>query len=158
MQQDRTSNEDRELPQERREPFPLRVRIIQMIFLVLAVLATIGLAYWQWERFTSVQGDFQNLGYALQWPIFGAFIVVVYRKYIQYERERLNGDEMAAVPKERRESMTEIPDDFMNLPGQRTPTDLNSSEVLTDDRRQKSREADASAPAERTENTTPDNN
>ncbi|MBC2681046.1 hypothetical protein GSS87_01185 [Corynebacterium sp. 4HC-13] len=129
-----------------------------MIFIVLAVLATIGLAYWQWCRFTSAQGDFQNLGYALQWPIFGAFIVVVYRKYIQYERERLNGDEMAAVPKAHRESMTEIPEDFIHLPGQRVPTDLNSQEILTDDRRQQARKSDpSSSPAEHAKNTQPDN-
>ena len=66
------------------QPFPLRVRIIQICFLVVAVLATIGLAFWQWERFTSASGDFQNLGYALQWPIFGSFMVFAYYKYMQY--------------------------------------------------------------------------
>lgn len=122
------------------QPFPLRVRIIQMCFLVVAVLATIGLAIWQWERFTSAQGDFQNLGYALQWPIFGGFIVFAYFKYMQYERERLEGEDMAAVPKEVRESMREVPDDFMELPGHRAPTDLQS-DVLADDRRKAARKA-----------------
>lgn len=32
-----------------------------------------GLAWWQWERFSSASGTFQNLGYVLQWPLFGLF-------------------------------------------------------------------------------------
>ena len=32
-----------------------------------------GLAWWQWERFSSANGTFQNLGYVLQWPLFGLF-------------------------------------------------------------------------------------
>ncbi|WJZ03494.1 hypothetical protein [Corynebacterium freiburgense] len=51
------------------------------------VLATFGLAYWQWTRFQSGSGSFQNLGYALQWPAFGAFFVYAYRKILQYEAE-----------------------------------------------------------------------
>ena len=127
-------------PADNAEPFPLRVRIVQICFLILAVLATMGLAYWQWSRFTSAQGDFQNLGYALQWPIFGIFLVVAYRKYIQYERERLLGEDMAAVPKEIRESMREIPDDFIALPGQRVPTDLEA-DAKADDRRSRAKQA-----------------
>ncbi|MDQ3405006.1 MAG: hypothetical protein M3548_16725 [Actinomycetota bacterium] len=30
-----------------------------------------GLAWWQWQRFESANGTFQNLGYVLQWPLFG---------------------------------------------------------------------------------------
>lgn len=120
------------------QPFPLRVRIIQICFLAVAVLATIGLAIWQWERFTSASGDFQNLGYALQWPIFGSFMVFAYYKYMQYERERLEGEDMAAVPKKVRESMREIPDDFIELPGNSSGTDLQSN-ALVDDRRRSSR-------------------
>lgn len=133
-------------------PFPLRVRVVQIVFLVLAVLATAGLAYWQWTRFQEADGDFTNLGYAMQWPIFGIFLIVAYRKYIQYETERLQGDDMAAVPKEYRESMTEIPDDFMALPGQKTPTDLDNREVLTDDRRRTARDAASNKNTDTTNN------
>ncbi|GAA2983896.1 hypothetical protein [Actinokineospora diospyrosa] len=38
---------------------------------VLALAVCCGLAWWQWERFSSTNGTFQNLGYVLQWPLFG---------------------------------------------------------------------------------------
>lgn len=80
-------------------PFSTRTRVGQLIFLTLAVLATLGLAYWQWTSWQSGGGSFRNLGYAIQWPIFGVFLVVAYRKYVQYERERLLGEEAPAAPK-----------------------------------------------------------
>jgi DNA-binding transcriptional regulator of glucitol operon len=33
----------------------------------------VGLAWWQWQRFESGSGTWQNLGYVLQWPLFGLF-------------------------------------------------------------------------------------
>ncbi|WP_295644220.1 hypothetical protein [uncultured Corynebacterium sp.] len=99
--------------QETGNPFPLRVRIIQLIFLVAAVIATLFLARWQWDVWQSNGGTFQNLGYAIQWPLFGVFFVVAYRKYIHYEKERALGNEEAAIPADLKNSMTEIPDDFL---------------------------------------------
>lgn len=32
-----------------------------------------ALAWWQWDRYASASGTLQNLGYVLQWPLFGAF-------------------------------------------------------------------------------------
>ncbi|WP_024874589.1 glucitol operon activator-like protein [Saccharomonospora piscinae] len=40
---------------------------------VLSLVACSALAWWQWDRFTSVGGSYQNLGYVLQWPLFGLF-------------------------------------------------------------------------------------
>ncbi|WP_433470376.1 transcriptional regulator [Saccharomonospora azurea] len=40
---------------------------------VLSLVVCCGLAWWQWDRFTSAGGSFQNLGYVLQWPLFGLF-------------------------------------------------------------------------------------
>jgi DNA-binding transcriptional regulator of glucitol operon len=45
------------------------------------------LAWWQWERFQSTTGTGQNLGYALQWPLFAAFVIYAYRKFVRYEVE-----------------------------------------------------------------------
>lgn len=121
-------------------PFPLRVRIIQIFFLVLAVIATLCLAYWQWSTWQSSGGTFQNLGYAIQWPMFGVFFVVAYRKYIQYETERLRGDETPAVPQHVRESMQEIPDDFLQDLHSPENRDVDVSQRgITDDRRQRAR-------------------
>lgn len=40
---------------------------------VLSLVACVGLAWWQWQRFESATGSWQNLGYVLQWPLFGLF-------------------------------------------------------------------------------------
>lgn len=40
---------------------------------VLSLIACVGLAWWQWQRFESANGSWQNLGYVLQWPLFGLF-------------------------------------------------------------------------------------
>lgn len=93
------------------EPIRRRVRIVQLIFLVAAVIATLLLAYWQFSRWNTTN-SFQNLGYALQWPAFGVFFIWAYRKYMQYEAERAAGDpEAAARPREG--EMTEIPEGFL---------------------------------------------
>lgn len=101
-------------------PFSARVRVIQLTFLTLAVVATICLAWWQWDRWSSGGGSFQNLGYAMQWPAFGIFFIVAYRKYMQYERERALGEEAPAVTKASAEdSPREIPQDVLDQLGTR---------------------------------------
>jgi len=39
---------------------------------VLSLVVCVGLAWWQWQRFEN-GGTWQNLGYVLQWPLFGLF-------------------------------------------------------------------------------------
>lgn len=116
-------------------PFPTRVRIVQLIFLIAAVIATLFLARWQWDVWQSNGGTFQNLGYAIQWPLFGVFFVVAYRKYIHYEKERALGNEEAAVPENVKNAMTEVPDDFF---AQRRE---NTGEEFEDTRRRDRRAA-----------------
>ncbi|HJE84284.1 MAG TPA: hypothetical protein K8V94_01730 [Corynebacterium amycolatum] len=88
-----------------------RTRVVQLIFLALAVGATLALAYWQLSRWNTTS-SFQNLGYALQWPAFGLFFIWAYRKYMEYERERLSGNSEAAF-EAKDDVMTEIPDEFL---------------------------------------------
>jgi DNA-binding transcriptional regulator of glucitol operon len=38
----------------------------------VCLVACVGLAWWQWQRFEN-GGTWQNLGYVLQWPLFGLF-------------------------------------------------------------------------------------
>lgn len=90
---------------------PTRTRVVQLIFLALAVSATLALAYWQLSRWNTTS-SFQNLGYALQWPAFGLFFIWAYRKYMEYERERLSGNSEAAF-EAKDDVMTEIPDEFL---------------------------------------------
>lgn len=58
-----------------------------MIALVIvAAGGCLALGWWQWTRWESNSGSFQNLGYALQWPMFAAFCVYAYRKLVRYEQ------------------------------------------------------------------------
>ena len=71
--------------------------------LILALVAAggcLGLGWWQWTRYESSAGSFQNLGYALQWPMFAAFCVYAYRKFVRYEE---------APPTPDTSTVTEIP-------------------------------------------------
>jgi DNA-binding transcriptional regulator of glucitol operon len=47
-----------------------------LAIVVVSLVALVGgalLAYWQWTRYQSATGTLQNLGYVLQWPLFGVF-------------------------------------------------------------------------------------
>lgn len=91
-----------------------KVRVTHIVFLTLAVAATLGLAYWQWTRFRAGTGTFQNLGYAIQWPAFGAFIVYAYRRYIQLENEYSEtGMSPVELEKQRKAEVTEIDESFL---------------------------------------------
>jgi DNA-binding transcriptional regulator of glucitol operon len=50
---------------------PRRLAIV--VVSVLSLVVCLGLAWWQWQRYESVSGTWQNLGYVLQWPLFGLF-------------------------------------------------------------------------------------
>jgi DNA-binding transcriptional regulator of glucitol operon len=50
---------------------PRRLAIVGVSLLSLVVC--LGLAWWQWLRYESASGTWQNLGYVLQWPLFGLF-------------------------------------------------------------------------------------
>ena len=78
-----------------------RVRAWHVLLLVAAVITTLLLARWQWMRFQSGTGSLQNLGYAMQWPFFGAFLVFIYRAGMRMENEKIDaensGDKMQAL-------------------------------------------------------------
>lgn len=126
-----------------------RVRASHIVFLVLAVLATFALAWWQWTRFQAGSGTFQNLGYALQWPLFGAFFVFAYRKYLEYENEMIEAEENADDPDflyeadkaEFGDRVTELPEDF--LP-QRPVLDVATFNEINTPRRGRDVETDRS--------------
>ncbi len=121
-----------------RQPQSLRVRVVQLLFLALAVVATLCLAWWQWGRWSSGDGSYQNLGYALQWPIFGLFFIFAYRRYMEYERDRAAGDTAPAAPDVSSDSAPrEIPDDILPT----RDTSAEAREYFEDDRRRQARQA-----------------
>src|SRR4051812_5701487 len=77
-----------------------------LILLVLvAALTCLALGWWQWQRYESATGTGQNLGYALQWPVFAGFVVYAYRKFVRYEEEPPQLHDPTAV--------TEIPEGLL---------------------------------------------
>jgi hypothetical protein len=55
-----------------------------------------GLAWWQWDRYQSATGTLQNLGYVLQWPLFGLFPAFMAYRIRKLRRAALAADEAAA--------------------------------------------------------------
>lgn len=70
----------------------VRIRWWHVVLIAVVVVCFLGLAYWQWTRFQSGSGTFQNLGYAFQWPLFAAFVIYAYRTAINYENERIEAE------------------------------------------------------------------
>lgn len=66
-----------------------KVKVSHIVFLLICFVSACALAWWQWSRFQSGSGTFQNLGYAFQWPIIGGFFVYAYRMYLKYENEAI---------------------------------------------------------------------
>ena len=60
--------------------------------LVAVVLVMLRLGQWQWDRANSSTGGLQNYAYALQWPLFAVFAIVV---YVKTAREELRRDPSA---------------------------------------------------------------
>lgn len=48
-----------------------------------ATIVSIWLAWWQLERYEDAGGSFQNLGYTLQWPVFGAFALYLWWRLLR---------------------------------------------------------------------------
>ncbi len=81
------------------------------MLVIVAALGCLALGWWQWTRFESAGGTGQNLGYAFQWPLFAAFLVYAYRRFVQLEDDP---DESAASP----DAPTDVPEGL--LPERRT--------------------------------------
>lgn len=78
-----------------------------LVVLVLVVaLGCLALGWWQWERFSSASGNFQNLGYALQWPLFAGFAVYAYRRFVRLESGQEDEQRRPAAA-------TELPTDLL---------------------------------------------
>jgi DNA-binding transcriptional regulator of glucitol operon len=79
---------------------------------VVSLVACVGLAWWQWQRFEN-GGTWQNLGYVLQWPLFGLFPGFMFwrlRKLRSQEAERAAAEpEPEPEPAQRAESQQAPP-------------------------------------------------
>jgi DNA-binding transcriptional regulator of glucitol operon len=88
------------------------------VLVIVAAGGCLALGWWQWTRFQSASGSFQNLGYALQWPAFAGFCVYAYRKFVRYED--------APPEHQSTRTVTEVPDGLLPerpIPGQQNHDD-----------------------------------
>ncbi|MFF0533067.1 transcriptional regulator [Nocardia amikacinitolerans] len=69
-----------------------------IVLVIVAALACLALGWWQWERFESSSGTGQNLGYALQWPLFAGFAVFAYFRFVRLETEADEQHTPSAAP------------------------------------------------------------
>ena len=82
-------------------PTTRRRRFALILLVIAAAGGCLALGWWQWTRYESTSGSFQNLGYALQWPFFAGFCVYAYRKFVRYEEappEHNAGGELTEIP------------------------------------------------------------
>lgn len=87
-------------------PWGRRIAIIATC--LVSLLVCCGLAWWQWDRFTSANGTFQNLGYVLQWPLFGLFPAFMFWR-IRKLRQHAAAEEPAAARPAAAQPKPEVP-------------------------------------------------
>lgn len=67
----------------------------------VSVFALIGsglLAWWQWTRYESASGTLQNLGYVLQWPLFGVFPAFMFWRIHKTAKAQAAEDALTGPP------------------------------------------------------------
>ncbi|RSM72853.1 hypothetical protein DMH04_42050 [Kibdelosporangium aridum] len=77
-------------------------RLAIVVVCVVSLAGACLLAWWQWNRYESASGSWQNLGYVLQWPLFGlfpAFMVWRIRRLRQREDQERAGAGPAEPPR-----------------------------------------------------------
>ena len=132
----------------------MKARWWHIVLIVFFVVLFLFLAYWQWTRFKSGSGTFQNLGYAFQWPLFAVFVVYAYRTAMRYENERIDAENEAlemgqepaqyeATPKDaaQEQQVTKIDEDF--LPP-RPQVDVETFNAMNKQRRRRGTEEENS--------------
>jgi DNA-binding transcriptional regulator of glucitol operon len=80
-----------------------------LLIVAVSVVSLIGgalLAWWQWDRYQSASGTLQNLGYVLQWPLFGVFPAFMFYR-INLAAKRAKEADEAAMANEQAEEVPE---------------------------------------------------
>ncbi len=59
------------------------------LLVALCCALFVWLGRWQWDRALSPTGDWQNLGYALQWPLFTVVLALAWARFLWLEHHRV---------------------------------------------------------------------
>lgn len=81
-------------------------RIVIAVVCMLSLVVCCGLAWWQWERYSSAGGTFQNLGYVLQWPLFGLFPLFMAWRIRRLQRQAQDRRQEREAEPEHRSNVT----------------------------------------------------
>jgi DNA-binding transcriptional regulator of glucitol operon len=83
-----------------------------LLIVAVSVVSLIGgalLAWWQWDRYQSASGTLQNLGYVLQWPLFGVFPAFMFYRIRLAAKRAKEADEAAMAAEQGEEQAEEVP-------------------------------------------------
>jgi DNA-binding transcriptional regulator of glucitol operon len=100
------------------------------VLVVTFCVVFVRLGRWQWDRAQSPTGDWQNLGYALQWPLFAVVLVAAWARFLWLEQHR--SPEMGSPEAETLETETVLSSPTPS-PVPRRPTHLPIREDDPDD-------------------------
>lgn len=73
-------------------------RLAMVVVCLLSIGVCFALAWWQWQRYESSSGTWQNLGYVLQWPLFGLFPIFVFLRMRRLTRRPAAADKPPPPP------------------------------------------------------------
>ena len=100
------------------------------LVLAAAVLTMLRLGLWQWDRAQSSTGGLQNYAYALQWPLFAVFAIVVYVKTML---EDVRQDSTSGGRQPRARALPPEQAGVMRQPGVRVGVATGPIEIADDD-------------------------
>ncbi|REE76772.1 DNA-binding transcriptional regulator of glucitol operon [Rhodococcus wratislaviensis] len=101
-----------------------------ILLVVVGAVGCLALGWWQWTRFEAVGGTGQNLGYAFQWPLFAAFLVYAYRRFVQLEdAEPADTTDVPDAPTELREIPADVLPPRPSVAEDDDPDDLESRQI-----------------------------
>ncbi|MFC0448234.1 transcriptional regulator [Rhodococcus jostii] len=101
-----------------------------ILFVAVGAVGCLALGWWQWTRFEAVGGTGQNLGYAFQWPLFAAFFVYAYRRFVQLEdAEPADTADVLDAPDDLREIPADILPPRPRVAEDDDPDDLESLQI-----------------------------
>jgi DNA-binding transcriptional regulator of glucitol operon len=64
--------------------------VVRHVLAIVLVVGCLALGWWQLQRAMSAGGSAQNVGYALQWPLFGGFVVFAWWRMLKIELAALD--------------------------------------------------------------------
>jgi DNA-binding transcriptional regulator of glucitol operon len=101
-----------------------------LLIVAVSVVSLIGgalLAWWQWTRYQSASGTLQNLGYVLQWPLFGVFPAFMFYRISQADKRLREADELAEAAEAAEAAQAQVPQPRAEQPADQAAKPVNGA-------------------------------